>query len=110
MKRILLVTDAWKPQVNGLITVFNNLLPVLEKRGYEVKVIEPSQFSTIPLPKYSEIRLSLLPKKKIQRILADYKPDAVHIFAEGKIQRSGGPELALELESKGYALLSEGAA
>lgn len=85
MKRIIFVTDAWKPQVNGLITVFNNLLPALEKRGYEVKVIEPSQFSTIPLPKYSEIRLSLLPKKKIQRILADYKPDAVHIFTEGPL-------------------------
>jgi glycosyltransferase involved in cell wall biosynthesis len=85
MKRVLIVTDAWKPQVNGLITVFSNTIAELAKRGYEVRLVEPNEFRTVPLPLYPEIRLALFPKRKLKRIFDEYRPDAVHIATEGPL-------------------------
>ena len=57
--RIVLVTDAWEPQVNGVVRTLTRTVAECRAMGHEVEVIEPSQFKTIPCPTYPEIRLAL---------------------------------------------------
>ncbi len=85
MKKILLVTDAWAPQVNGVVRVLDALLPIVKARGYEVTVIEPGQFKTVPLPLYPEIRLALFARRRIGAVLDELKPDAVCLVTEGAL-------------------------
>lgn len=85
MKKILLVTDAWAPQVNGVVRVLDALIPLLTARGYEVTVIEPGQFRTTPLPFYPEIRLALFQRRRVAAKIKELKPDAVCIVTEGPL-------------------------
>jgi glycosyltransferase involved in cell wall biosynthesis len=85
MKKILLVTDAWSPQTNGVVRVLNALIPRLEKRGYDVRVIEPGQCWTMALPIYKEIRLAVFPRRHIRRVLDEYQPDTVCLVTEGPL-------------------------
>ncbi len=85
VKKILFVTDAWAPQVNGVTRVLNAHIDGLKRRGYEVSVIEPGQFRTMPLPMYPEIRLALFPRRRVAKIIDDLKPDAIHIVTEGPL-------------------------
>ncbi len=85
MKKILLVTDAWAPQVNGVVRVLNTLIPLLAARGYDVTVIEPGQFRTVSLPSYPDIRLALFARRRIARVLKTLQPDAVCIVTEGPL-------------------------
>ena len=84
-RKIVLVTDAWFPQRNGVVRVLQALIPRLEARGYEVRVIEPNQFTTIPLPIYPEIRLALFSKRRITQIVEEFQPDAVCLVTEGPL-------------------------
>ena len=85
MRKILFVTDAWEPQVNGVVRVLKALIPILKKRGYEVVLIELGQFTTIPLPFYPEIPLALFPRRRVARMLEEAKPDVVCIVTEGPL-------------------------
>lgn len=85
MKKILLVTDAWPPQVNGVVRVQQAYMRELEKRGYRIVVIEPSQFYTVPVPFYPEIPLAMFSKRRIARMIAEEKPDAIHLMTEGPL-------------------------
>lgn len=85
MKKILLVTDAWAPQINGVVRVQDALLVCLLARGYEIEVIEPSQFTSIPTPRYPDIRLSLFPRRRIEKKIESFQPDAVHLMTEGPL-------------------------
>lgn len=85
MRKILIVTDAWHPQVNGVVRVQDALISRLKERGHEVAVIEPGQFRTVPLPFYPEICLALFPRRRIERTLDEFKPDAVHLMTEGPL-------------------------
>ena len=85
MKKIVLVTDAWRPQVNGVVRVLDALIPLLTARGYSVTVIEPGQFMTVPLPSYPEIRLALFSKHRVKKMLKKLEPDAVCIVTEGPL-------------------------
>lgn len=85
MKKIVIVTDAWHPQVNGVVTVFAALCPLLEKLGFSVSVIHPRLFRTVPMPFYPEIRLALFPRRHVGEILRELQPDAVHIATEGPL-------------------------
>jgi glycosyltransferase involved in cell wall biosynthesis len=87
--RIALVTDAWFPQVNGVVTTLNNVRGYAERCGHAVLVINPSLFRTIPCPKYPEIRLSMLPGRKLRRLLDEFQPQAVHIATEGPLGLAG---------------------
>ncbi|MDB5244306.1 MAG: Alpha-mannosyltransferase [Parcubacteria group bacterium] len=80
--KILFVTDAWAPQVNGVVRVLEALIPILESRGHEVRVIEPSQFRTVPLPLYPEIRLAVFPRKRVRQIISEFEPDAICLITE----------------------------
>lgn len=83
MKKILLVTDAWAPQANGVVRVQETYAALLKNRGYEVVYIHPELFKNIPFPIYPEIHLALFPKRYLRKILSEMKPDAVHIMTEG---------------------------
>ena len=83
--KILLATDAWHPQVNGVVRSLSTTVEQLRARGHEVVVIEPSQFRTIPCPTYPEIRLALFCQRKVRRLIDETDADAVHIATEGPI-------------------------
>lgn len=83
--RIAICTDAWHPQVNGVVRTLAATVERLGARGHEVELITPSQFRTMPLPGYSEIRLAMAPRFGTRRTLADFAPDVVHIATEGPI-------------------------
>lgn len=83
--RIALVTDAWHPQINGVVRTLEKTIDWLRKEGHEVLVIEPSGFWTIPMPSYPEIRLSLFPGRKIARMLDAFSPEAMHVSTEGPL-------------------------
>lgn len=83
--RIAICTDAWHPQVNGVVRSLGMTVDRLLARGHEVELITPSQFRTMPLPGYSEIRLAMLPRFGTRRMLTDFAPDVVHIATEGPI-------------------------
>jgi glycosyltransferase involved in cell wall biosynthesis len=84
LARLALVTDAWKPQTNGVVITLARLVRSLEAAGTEVLVIAPEAHRTVPLPSYPEIRLACDPWKAIPRILA-FRPDAIHVATEGPL-------------------------
>ena len=83
--RIVLATDAWEPQVNGVVRTLTRTVAECRAMGHEVDVIEPSQFRTIPAPTYPEIKLALGAEEEIREKLRALEPEAVHIATEGPI-------------------------
>ena len=83
--RILLVTDAWAPQVNGVVVTLANTVRWLERWGHEVHVLSPEGFRTMPMPTYPEIPLALMPGREVARRFRDFQPYAVHIATEGPL-------------------------
>ncbi len=83
--KIAIATDAWAPQVNGVVRTLEMTVKLLRERGHEVTVISPDQFRTVPCPGYGEIRLALAPRFGLRKTLADFEPDIVHISTEGPI-------------------------
>jgi glycosyltransferase involved in cell wall biosynthesis len=83
--RILLVTDAWTPQVNGVVVTLRNTIEWLERWGHEVRVVSPEGFRTVPMPTYPEIPLAILPGREVGRRIHDYDPHAIHIATEGPL-------------------------
>jgi glycosyltransferase involved in cell wall biosynthesis len=82
-QKLCIVTDAWLPQVNGVVTTLTNIVKQAESEGWEVLVIHPGMFPTISAPKYPEIRLSWAcgVKKRIE----SFSPDHLHIATEGPL-------------------------
>jgi hypothetical protein len=83
--RILIVTDAWKPQVNGVVRTLSETIRELEGFGHSVEMITPLQFTTLPCPSYPDIRLSLFPGRKVATLISKFKPHAIHIATEGPL-------------------------
>jgi glycosyltransferase involved in cell wall biosynthesis len=83
--RIAIVTDAWHPQVNGVVHTLKTTSNTLTRMGHEVLVIEPSQFKTFPCPTYPEIRLAWFPLRRIDTMLRGFAPEAIHIATEGTL-------------------------
>ncbi|NUR45343.1 MAG: glycosyltransferase family 1 protein [Sphingomonas sp.] len=83
--KIALATDAWQPQVNGVVRSLTTTIDLLRRDGHEVEVIEPSLFWTLPCPTYPEIRLSIACGGKARRLLDEANPDSIHIATEGPI-------------------------
>lgn len=83
--RILLVTDAWAPQVNGVVVTLTNTVRWLERWGHEVHVLSPEGFRTMGMPTYPEIRLAILPGRKVAERIRAFDPEAVHIATEGPL-------------------------
>ncbi len=81
--KILIVTDAWKPQVNGVVTTLEMLGRELKLLGHEVRYATPQGRFSVPLPTYPEIRLAIFPRQGLEKIIREFAPDAVHIATEG---------------------------
>ena len=83
--KIALVTDAWRPQVNGVVTTLSTTRAMLEAMGHCVMVVSPSDFRTVPCPTYSEIRLAVMPYSGVRQRLKAFGPDAIHVATEGPL-------------------------
>jgi glycosyltransferase involved in cell wall biosynthesis len=83
--RIALATDAWFPQVNGVVRSIATTVAEMERRGHEIKLVTPQQFLTVPMPGYASIRLAIAPRFGLRRALGQWAPDLVHIATEGPI-------------------------
>ncbi|MFI4976804.1 MAG: glycosyltransferase family 4 protein [Caulobacterales bacterium] len=83
--RILLATDAWEPQVNGVVRTLTRVVDELRDMGDKVEVISPDQFSTFPLPTYPEIKLAVGAYEKVQERFKGFEPESIHIATEGPI-------------------------
>lgn len=84
-QRVVVVTDAWMPQMNGVVRTLTTTCQVLEGWGHDVTVISPDQFRSVPCPTYPEIRLAFTAPGAVGRRLARLAPDAVHIATEGPL-------------------------
>lgn len=97
--KLLIITDAWSPQVNGVVFTLAQTCRALTRMGHQVEVIQPGLFRSIPCPSYPEIRLSLATPGSLKRLIARHEPDAVHVSTEGPLgltarhvlQRAGQP-------------------
>jgi glycosyltransferase involved in cell wall biosynthesis len=83
--RIAIVTDAWRPQVNGVVTTLSTTAQTLEAMGHEVRVIHPGGFRTFPCPTYPEIRLAWRPYAAVARELDAWQPERIHIATEAPL-------------------------
>ncbi len=83
--KIALVTEAWAPQVNGVVTTLVELRLGLIAMGHEVVMIEPSGFKRFPCPGYREIELAWRPGRKVRELLDAAQADAIHIATEGPL-------------------------
>jgi len=83
--KIMLITDAWEPQVNGVVRTLKATARELKAMGHVVKFLTPLEFRTLPCPTYPDIRLSLLASRKVSHRIAQFDPDAVHIATEGPL-------------------------
>ncbi len=88
--RILIVTDAWAPQVNGVVRTMQRVVAELEAEGHEFDIVHPGEgFRTMPLPTYPEIKLAMFAERRVRDRFHAFEPDAVHIVTEGTLGMAG---------------------
>jgi UDP:flavonoid glycosyltransferase YjiC (YdhE family) len=83
--KLVLVTDAWSPQVNGVVTTLVELVRQLQAAGHEIVVIHPGQFRTRPCPGYAGIDIAVLPGRRLSQMISAAQADAIHIATEGPL-------------------------
>ena len=83
--RIVLISDAWHPQINGVVTTLTNTVAALEKLGHQVELISPDRFKNYPWPGYPDVRIAFLCGPYLRPIIKKFKPDAIHLVTEGSI-------------------------
>src|SRR5208282_4584854 len=83
--QVLVVTDAWYPQVNGVVRTLDTIATILRRQGHPVHLLTPQGFATLPCPTYPEIRLSLFPSRRVAEVLDKYAAGAIHIATEGPL-------------------------
>ena len=82
--KLLLVTDAWEPQTNGVVTTLKHARLGLARLGIDTSVIHPGLFKTLPVPSYPEIRIAIDPWR-VGRMIEAERPDTIHIATEGPL-------------------------
>ena len=85
MTRILIVTDAWLPQVNGVVRSIEALLREAPSLGVEIEVLSSVGFRTAPVPTYRQVRVAVTRPSVVARRIEELKPDFVHIATEGPL-------------------------
>src|SRR5712675_603345 len=83
--RILVATDAWHPQVNGVVRTLTMMAEAAKSFGVDVRFLTPQSFRTFAMPSYPDLRVALPYQAKIARLIADVRPDSIHIATEGPI-------------------------
>lgn len=81
----MIATDAWRPQINGVVRSYEHMLEFFGRTGVKVSVLSPNLFRNYPCPTYPEIRLALLWQKHVTAFVEEHKPDHIHIATEGPI-------------------------
>jgi glycosyltransferase involved in cell wall biosynthesis len=84
-QRVLIATDAWEPQVNGVVKTLKATSAELARRGVEVRVVSPLEFRSVPMPGYPEIRLARAKTSALEAMIDSFLPCAIHIATEGPI-------------------------
>ncbi len=84
-RRLLIATDAWHPQVNGVVRSIEHMVARAAEFGFEATVLEPGAFRSVPMPTYPEIRLALPRPSRISRFITQAQPQYIHIATEGPI-------------------------
>jgi glycosyltransferase involved in cell wall biosynthesis len=97
--KLAIVTDAWRPQINGVVTTLQRTAATLEAMGHAVRVFSPAEHWTLPCPTYPEIRLAVWPDRRLGAALDDFAPDAIHVATEGPL----GMAAARYCSTRGYA-------
>jgi glycosyltransferase involved in cell wall biosynthesis len=83
--RLLIATDAWEPQINGVVRTIQEIVRYAPQMGMELKLITPDLFPNVPMPGYSEIRLAITTPRAIRKRIEKFAPDIIHIATEGPI-------------------------
>ena len=83
--KIAIATDAWQPQINGVVRTYENIVEHLRNSGHVISLVTPLDFFTVPCPTYPSIRLAVLPGSGVRGHLQSFGPDAIHIATEGPI-------------------------
>ncbi|MEM6781941.1 MAG: glycosyltransferase family 1 protein [Pseudomonadota bacterium] len=84
--RIIIVSDAWHPQVNGVVRTYEHITDELKAMGHEVLVVGPADFPMrMPLPGYSEIQLALFPRLRLAKMIREFNPNHLHVATEGPL-------------------------
>ena len=83
--RIMIVTDAWFPQTNGVVNTLAQTAAWLVRFGHEVMITASRDFHTVPCPSYPEIRVAVRPMAALARKFESFRPQAVHIATEGPL-------------------------
>ncbi|MBV5324195.1 MAG: glycosyltransferase, partial [Rhodospirillaceae bacterium] len=82
---IAIVTDAWAPQVNGVVRTIGRTMDELQQAGHRPTIISPQSFRSVACPTYPEIRLALFPYRRMAARLDALAPNAIHIATEGPL-------------------------
>ncbi len=84
--KVLIISDAWHPQVNGVVRTYEYLEHEIKKRGHKTEIIGPADFAAnVPMPFYPEIKLVIRPYSRLKRLIKDFAPDRIHIATEGPL-------------------------
>ena len=83
--RVLIATDAWHPQVNGVVRTLTSLAASAQRLGVAVDFLTPEGFPTVPVPTYPSLRLALPARRRIAALIEQQRPDGIHIATEGPI-------------------------
>jgi glycosyltransferase involved in cell wall biosynthesis len=83
--RLLIATDAWYPQINGVVRTFTTLVEKITAAGHDVRLLTPDKFRTLPCPSYPEIRLALCRPRTVSGVIDAFAPEAIHIATEGPL-------------------------
>jgi glycosyltransferase involved in cell wall biosynthesis len=85
LTRILIITDAWRPQINGVVRSIEALVREAPALGIEIKVLAANEFCTVPLPTYPQVRVAVTRPGAVRRRIEDLNPDFIHIATEGPL-------------------------
>ena len=83
--KILIVSDAWVPQTNGVVTTLSQTVASLTRFGHTVRTVTPDQFHTMACPTYPEIRVAIFPYRRMAQLIEAFQPQALHIATEGPL-------------------------
>ncbi len=107
---LLLVTDAWRPQINGVVRTLEAMMRELEGMGVTADIVSPADFRSMPMPGYPEIQLALAGPRALARRIRQLRPDAIHIATEGPLglaARSACRKLGLSFTSSYHTRFPE---
>jgi glycosyltransferase involved in cell wall biosynthesis len=85
LTRILIITDTWLPQINGVVRSIEALVRAAPALGVEIKVLSANEFRTAPLPTYPQVRVAITRPGAVRRRIEQLKPDFIHIATEGPL-------------------------